>query len=344
MSDPIVGVVEPTAPGGSRTAWGYALALTGVVLFAVNGTVAKGVLLSGVDPLSLSALRIIGAAVLLVIAGLLIAPGDMRISPRELPALLAYGIAGVTLTQVLYFIAIERMPIAVALVIEFTAPVMVALWARFVQHQAVRPLVWGALALALVGLTCVTEVWSGPGLSLPGVLAAVGAAIALAIYFIGGEHYVRRRSPIATAALAMTAGALMMAIVRPPWLLPWAQLTAPASDAAAPWLAGPLWLSVGWMIVLGTFIPFIVTFAALRHLPARQAIVVAMIEPVVAALVAYLVLGEALAAIQVLGGAMVLTGVALAEIARLPRSPAGVPPAGGTAVGQPGAGAYGREP
>lgn len=324
MSDPIVGVVNVTAPSPARAPWGYALAFIGVVLFAVNGTVAKGILLAGIGPLQLSALRITGAAVLLMMAAALITPADLRIRLRELPLLAGYGIAGVALTQVLYFIAITRMPIAVALVIEFSAPVMVALWVRIVQHQPVRRLVWLALALAMLGLTLVTDLWQGPTLDPVGVLAAAGAAVSLALYFIGGEHYVRERSPVATAAWAMTAGAVAMLVLAPPWTVPWQQLTAPIGADVLPWLAGPLWLSVGWVIVLGTFLPFLVTFTALRHLPARQAVVIAMLEPVVAATIAYLVLGEVITALQMLGGLLVLVGVVLADTARLlPAAPGG---------------------
>lgn len=318
--------VASPATAGTRVPWGYALALIGVVLFAVNGTVAKGILLTGIGPLQLSALRITGAAVLLMIAAAVMTPGDLRIRLQELPLLAGYGIAGVALTQVLYFIAITRMPIAVALVIEFSAPVMVALWVRIVQHQPVRRLVWLALALAMVGLTLVTDLWQGPTLDPVGVLAAAGAAVSLALYFIGGEHYVRQRSPVATAAWAMTAGAVAMAFLTPPWTVPWQQLSQPIGSDALPWLAGPLWLSVGWVIVLGTFLPFLVTFTALRYLPARQAVVIAMLEPVVAATVAYLVLGEVITALQILGGLLVLTGVVLADLARLAPAPRGMRP------------------
>ena len=78
--------------------------------------------------------------------------------------------------QWLYFVAIERLPIGIGLLLEFTAPVLVALWARLVWHEPVRRRVWAALALALAGLCLVAEVWEDVRLDAIGVVAGLVAA------------------------------------------------------------------------------------------------------------------------------------------------------------------------
>jgi drug/metabolite transporter (DMT)-like permease len=227
--------------------------------------------------------------------------------------MLAYGIVGVGMTQYLYFVGIQRLPIGVALVIEFTAPVMVSLYARFVQHHVVKPLVWWALALTMVGLVLVTQAWNGFSLDVVGVAAAFGAALALCVYFIGGEYYVARRVPLATATLSMGAAALLWAVVLPWFTFPFHTFTGtiPVGSSDV-----PIWLPVLSIIVLGTALPFMLEFTALRRVSARQASIIGTLEPVVAALIAFLVLGEVLTWAQGVGGLVVLTGVVLAESAQ----------------------------
>jgi drug/metabolite transporter (DMT)-like permease len=256
----------------------------------------------------------------LLVVALIFVPKDLRLSRKEILPVLVYGIVAVSFTQFLYFISIELLPIGVALVIEFTAPVLVALWFRYVQKKPVRKRVWLALALVLIGLAVITQIWQGLTLNFWGLLAAVGAALSLAAYFIGGEHFVRERSSLATAALSMSAGALFFLVVNPLWGFDWqafAQLTpAPGSGT---WLV-PLWVLVGWVIVMGTVVPFLLSFTSLMYLDAKSAIIITSLEPVIASVIAFALLGERLTPAQMIGGVTVLIGVVLAETARLQAS------------------------
>lgn len=296
---------------------GYLLALAGACFFALNGSVAKQALLNGVSPIDLATLRISGASLILLLIALLVVPKDLKLRPREILPMLAYGITAVSFTQFFYFIAIELLPIGVALVIEFTAPLMVALWFRYVQKKPVRKQVWLALALVLIGLATVTQAWQGVSLNSVGLMAAIGAAISLAAYFIGGEYYVRQRSALATAALSMTAGALFFLVVNPWWSLDWATfavgVTVPGFDS---WVV-PLGALIVWVVIMGTVVPFLLSFSSLIFLDAKSAIIIASLEPVIASIVAFVLLGEVLTITQIIGGLTVLVGVVLAETARL---------------------------
>jgi drug/metabolite transporter (DMT)-like permease len=296
------------------------MTLAAAALFAFNGVVSKVILTSGgIDAERLTQLRSTGAFLGLAAALAIVAPERLRPTRRELPLLVFFGICGFALVQWFFFLAIERLPVGIALLIQFTAPILVALWARFGRHERVRRRVWAALSLSLVGLGLVAQLWQGLSLDTAGVLAAGAAAIALATYFVVGEHGVGNRDPLSLLCLAMLVAALFWTVLQPWWSFPFDALDGSAS------LLGrldehtlPVWLLTLWVVVGGTIVPFALSVASLRHLPATIVGVVAMAEPPLAALAAYLWLDETLAAAQILGGAIVLAGIGLAQTARLP--------------------------
>jgi drug/metabolite transporter (DMT)-like permease len=308
------------APAGRRHRLGYAMVLVAAALFALNGVVSKVILSGGeIDPKRLTELRSTGAFLGLAVVLLAFAPSRLRVSRAELPLLVFYGICGFALVQWSYFVAIERLPVGIALLLQFTAPVLVALWARFGRHEHVRRRVWAALALTLVGLTLVSQAWLGLTLDGVGVAAALLASVSLAIYFVVGERAVGRRDPLSLVCLAFLVAALFWAALQPWWSFPFGGLTASTSLLGnLSDMSLPVWLLVLWMVVPGTIVPFALSIAALQHLPATIVGVAATAEPPLAALVAYLWLDEGLAAAQVLGGLVVLLGIGLAQTSRPP--------------------------
>lgn len=289
------------------------MTVTGGVFFAVNGTVSKLVLRAGLEPAQLTALRAGGAFAGLLVLSLATRPGGRRlaVTRRELPLLAGYGVAGFFLVPLLYFVAISRLPVGIALLFEYTAPLLVALWARFGRRQPVRPRLWGGLALSLIGLACVAEVWGDLRLNAAGVLAGFAAAVGLALYYLLGAHGVRQRDTVSLNTWAFGFAAV-------------AGLCTQASARARDWSAlgatshgVPVWLLCCYVVVLGSIVPYLLVAAALRHLPATSVGIVGMVEPVIAAAVAWLTLGESLTATQLAGGALILVGVGLAETARV---------------------------
>jgi drug/metabolite transporter (DMT)-like permease len=300
----------------SRPGLGYATTLAAAGLFAVNGTVSSLALQSGVPPAILTALRCSGAAVgLLVVLGI-VAPGRLRITWRELPFLAAFGVVGVALTQFLYYVAIGRLPVGIALVFEMTAPVLIALYVWLVRGERVRSRLWVALLLSLSGLAFVAEVWQGGGsLDVIGVGASLAAAVCLASYYLMGERGTVTRDPVSLTCWSFVAAGLFWAAAAP-----WGQfdggLLAEAVPVSLGGLEVPLWLLVAWIVVLGAVVPFWLSIAALRHLPPTTAGLVATVEPVLASVVAWLWLEQVLSGWQVLGGVVVLVGIGLAQTAR----------------------------
>lgn len=312
--------VAPVAleEGLQRRPWlGYAMVMTAATLFAINGVVSKVILSSGLSSLRLTEVRITGAAIGLVLVVAVARPASLRVTRRELPFLAAFGILGLAFVQWLYFLAIHRLEIGIALLIQYLAPLLVALWVRFVVDRPVRRRLWLALALALFGLMLVVEIWEGGTLDGVGVAAALAAAVAFAFYILMAEEGVKRRDAVSLSAFGFVFGALFFACIQPWWSYPWHFVGEDVSllgNLSSTQL--PVWALMCWMIVLGAIVPFVLFVGSLHHIPATRASILAMLEPVVATAVAWAWLDESLGAVQVVGGVIVLAGIVLAQTAR----------------------------
>jgi drug/metabolite transporter (DMT)-like permease len=307
----------PRAAFERRPAVGYAMVLTAAALFAFNGTVSKIVLSSGLSSLRLTEARCTGAFLGLALAVIVTRPGALRTDRRELVFLAFFGVCGVAFVQLFYYLAIHRMPIGVSLVIQYLAPLLVALWARFVVGEPVRRRLWAALGISLVGLTLVVDLWGGSTVSSLGVAFSLASAVTFAAYLLLAEHALGSRDPLSLLCYGFAFASLFWAVVQPWWSFP--SGTAARTVSLLGNLAGthlPVWVLVAWVVVLGTIVPFLLIVGALRHLPATRVAILAMLEPVLATIVAYAWLDERLAGEQLVGGALVLTGIVLAQTAR----------------------------
>ncbi len=304
-------------PVEREPAAGYLMVLTAAALFAVNGSVSKVVLEAGLSAYRLTEARCTGALAGLVAIVLATRPRALRIRGRELLFLAAFGVGGVALVQLFYFLAIARLEIGLSLLIQYTAPLLVALWARLVLKRPVRRRLWAALALALVGLSVMVDLYTGIELSGLGLVFSLAAAVTFAAYLLLAEHAVGRRDPVSLLAYGFLFASLFWAVVQPWWSFPWA--TVAGSTSLLGHLAQaslPVWALVVWVVVLGTIAPFLLIVGALRHLPATKVGVVAMLEPVLGAVVAFAWLDQALGVEQLAGGGLVLAAILLAQTAR----------------------------
>ncbi|MEO6144065.1 MAG: EamA family transporter [Dermatophilaceae bacterium] len=301
-----------------RASTGVLLAIGAAILFAVNGNVSKVALLNGVSSLELVSIRSAGTALILLGITALTRPSALRIGRRELGFLALYGVTGIAMVQWLYFVALHRLPVGIALLFEYTAPLMVALWVRFVQKQPVRSRLWLGLAFALGGLGLVAQFWMGMTLDPLGLISALGAGAALASYYLMGEHGQRDRDPISLMGFTFGFSALLWAVVSPWWTFPFSRLVDTVALPGALPGGAPLWLMVLWIIVLGTVTPFLLVLLAVGRLGPARVGLIGMLEPVVAGIIAWVLLGESLATVQVVGSLIVLVGIALAETARQP--------------------------
>jgi drug/metabolite transporter (DMT)-like permease len=306
-------------PAGRRPLLGYALVLTAVALWSVHGTVAKVVMESGgLSSLRLAEVRAAGAGLVLVAAVALLRPRTLRLPAREGAYIVVFGVAGLAFVHFFYFAAIARLDIGVALVIQYLAPVLVAVWARFFVHEPMRRRIWLALLTSFAGLCLIVELWSGLALDTIGVAASLACAFSYALYLVMADHSLRSgRDVYSLLAWGFLFATLFWSVAQPWWgfpgdlLLDDASLLGRLAD-----VRGPMWLLLAYVVVFGTVVPFILMVSALRYITPIRAAIVAMAEPVLASLVAFAWLGEELGAPQVVGGFLVLVGVGLAQTAR----------------------------
>ncbi|MFJ3334216.1 EamA family transporter [Streptomyces sp. NPDC086766] len=296
--------------GRSGRGAGLGLALVSAVAFGGSGVAAKPLIEAGLDPLHVVWLRVTGAALVMVPLAV-----RHRALLRRRPALLlGYGLLAVAGVQACYFAAISRIPVGVALLVEYLAPALVLGWVRFVQRRPVTRAAALGVVLAVGGLACVVEVWSGLGFDALGLLFALGAACCQVGYFIlsdhGGEPGGAAPDPLGVIAYGLLVGAVALTAVARPWTMDWTVL---AHTARMDGTAVPAAVLLAWIVLVATVLAYVTGVLSVRRLSPQVAGVVACLEAVIATVLAWVLLGEHLSAPQVVGGAVVLLGAFIAQ-------------------------------
>ena len=289
--------------------------------WALNAVIAADTFGHGISPEHLAESRVIVALVPLA-AYLAIARRDLLVPPRSAwPPIAAFG-ACIVAVNFAYYVAIERVPVGVAIALQYTAPVLILVGAALVTGRAPRRAAWAAGGLTLIGAALVGGVLgagqargdvagSAAGLDGLGLLAGTLAAVTFAGYLVSAEIAGRRGAhPVTTLFGGFVVAALLWTVVLPVWSWPFHLLADPQIALRV--------LSIG---LIGTLLPFGLTVAALRILSSSVAGIATTMEPVLAAALAWLLLGQQLSTMQLAGGGLVVAGVLIAQLLR-PAPPA----------------------
>lgn len=230
---------------------------------------------------------------------------DLRIRRSDLPWFVVFGVVGLAGVSLIYYEAIKRIPIGVALVIEYTGPVLLLIYARL-RGRRVGGRLWVAAALAVVGCFFAAGAYDAAlrDLNAVGLALAAADAFIFALYFALGERLGRTYGTPALLVWGFGFALVGWSVARPPWLLPWSDVT--------PQIAA----QIAAVVVIATLIPFGLTLAAVRLIPAARVGLAATLEPVVAAAAAWIALGEHLDPLQIAGGFVVLIGIVIAQSLR----------------------------
>jgi drug/metabolite transporter (DMT)-like permease len=299
-----------SSQGNRGKGLGLGLALASAVAFGGSGVAAKPLIEAGLDPLHVVWLRVAGAALVMLPLAV-----RHRALVRRRPALLAgFGLLAVAGVQACYFAAISRIPVGVALLVEYLAPALVLGWVRFVQRRPVTRAAALGVVLAVGGLACVVEVWSGLRFDALGLLLALGAACCQVGYFVlsdqGSDSGEGAPDPLGVIAYGLLVGAAVLTLVARPWGMDWSVLTGTARMDGTPVAA---WVLLGWIVLVATVVAYVTGVLAVRRLSPPVAGVVACLEAVIATVLAWVLLGEHLSAPQLAGGAVVLVGAFIAQ-------------------------------
>ncbi len=301
-----------TASGRSATSFG--IALVSAASFGLSGSFATGLMDAGWSAAAAVTVRIAIAATVLVVPALVVLRGRWALLLRDLPIVLAYGVVAVAGCQLAYFNAVRHMDVAMALLIEYLAPVVVVLWLWL--HRGHRP---GALtvtggALALCGLTLVLNLFGGVHPSFVGVGWALLAMVGAAVYFMLSDVAVGEEEslpPLVLAAGGLLVGAFVLSIAGALGIVDFRTSTQAVSFASH---RVAFWLPLLGLGVITAAVAYVTGIIATRRLGARLASFVALFEVLFALAFAWLLLDQVPLRVQLGGAALMLGGVVLVKL------------------------------
>lgn len=268
-------------------------------LWAVSATIASGLFDAGIPPVHLTFARSLIAA-----AGLALLPRTRPRGQMPLPSLVAFGLC-IALVNGTYYLAIDRLAVAVAVVIQYTGPVFVVAWAALIAKRPPTRTVMLACAVSVLGVALISEVAGGQVGRVDGIglLAAASSAVLFASYTILSEKAAVIYGTVGGVLRAFIMGAAFWALVLVV-LREWpAALFEPAN------LPGVI--AVG---VLGTLVPFLLYIWGIQRVRAERAVIAATLEPVLAAVFAWMWLSQGLTGVQIVGGAIVIAAVSSLQL------------------------------
>lgn len=293
-----------TAP--PRAAAGLLFALVSATSFGLSGSLGKGLIDAGWSPASAVTVRILVAVLVLAPPALLALRGRWALVRRRLGFVSGYGLAAVATAQLCFFNAVAHMPVGVALLIEYTAPVAVVVWMWLRHgHAPTRLTLVGGL-VAVVGLVLLLDLGPDTTVTLTGVLWALGAMVGAAVYFVLSADHGSGLPPIVLAAGGLLVGGSVIWLAGLAGIVPLAVTTTAVSLAGA---TVPWWVPVIGLAVVTSALAYTTGIAAGRRLGARLASFVALTEVLMAVVFAWLLLGQLPLPVQLAGGALVLVGV-----------------------------------
>lgn len=304
----------------SRGLIGIVLGLAAGLAFGAGGVFVKPLLESGWSPGAAVLARISVAAALLAVPGLIALRFDLRQLWRARWTVLVYGLVAVAGVQFAFYASLERIPVSTTLLIEYLAPIALVLFAWLRTRRMPRPIVLAGSVLAIAGLVFVI----GPGggaLDPLGLAFAAIAMIGVCVYYAIGEKASEQLPPVALIAAGFVVGAVALAITGAVGLLP---MEATFTDV--PFLGGtaPWWVLLLTVGALSTAFAYVAGLAAIRMLGSRLAAFLGLSEVVFAGIVGWILIGEALGPLQILGGVLILAGIVCVRLERRAIEPVGV--------------------
>lgn len=315
------------AAATSRRNAGLLCGVASSVFFSASGTFAKTLTDAGFSPLQAVWLRIAGACVILVAVVLVHGPGSVAALLRRRSALggvVLFGLVGVAACQALYFVAASRLPVGIAVLLEFTGPVLVVVYQKLIRRQYVRPAAFLGIGLAMVGLCCVVEIWSGLSLDALGLVCGLGSGAGNAAYFLIIDKLTGSADPLTIATVGMAVAGVVLLPLAMPWDAPWHVLGSSLPLAGHPL---PGWLIALVLVLVSTVVSYVLGGLAVQRLSASVAAGIAYAEPVSACVLAWILLGQRLSAVQITGGLVVLLGAYTAQRSAVPAESAALPAA-----------------
>jgi drug/metabolite transporter (DMT)-like permease len=293
---------------------GLLVAVFSALTFSTSGALATSLIDAGWSPTAAVATRITIAALVLAVPAAWSMRGRWSTLRHQVKPVIAYGLFAVAGCQLCYFYALQRLPVGVALMLEYQGIVFVVVWMWLRHGHRPRPLTLAGSAAALAGLVLVLGVLGDARLNLIGALCGLGAACCLAAYFVLGSHISSDLPPIALASTGMGVGAVTLLAAGGAGLLPMHVRLTTVNFAGhrVSWL-----VPVAGLSLVAAVIAYVAGIAAARMLGAKLASFVGLAEVVFAIGIAWLLLGQLPTGVQLGGGVLIVAGIALVRLDEL---------------------------
>lgn len=305
---------DPVLPPAVRTSApvaGTLLAVFSAAAFSTSGAFATALLATGWTPAALVVVRLGLGGLALLVPALLQLRGRFHLLRAHLPRILAFGAITMAACQVLYFYAVSRLSVGVALLLEYTAPVLIValVWAR--TRRRPGPLRLIGAGIAMVGLALVLDVVAGLRLDPLGVVFGLAAAVCCAAYFLMSARVEETLPPIVLAAGGLLSASVMLAVLGAVGVLPlgWSSETVVLLGVPT----SPLVPLLGLALVAAA-LAYLAGIAASRRLGATMASFLGLFEVLFAVLAAWLLIDQVLTGTQLLGGVVMMTGVVAVKV------------------------------
>jgi drug/metabolite transporter (DMT)-like permease len=298
-----------TSPPHPRSAVaGVGIALASSAIFGLSGPFAKSLLEAGWTPGSAVAVRMVAAALVLSLPAAIMLRGRWGQLRQNWKTIGLFGLIGVAGCQLFYFNAVASLSVGVALLLEFLAPVLIVLWLWLTSRRLPRPATIAGTVLAVAGLMLVLDVFGPVKLDVAGVLWGLGAAVCLVVYFFITAKQNDSLPPLVLAAGGLLVGGVTIVVLGAVQIVPMAFSTAGVELAG--WQT-QWWVPLVGLVLLSTVLSYVTGIMAARALGTKVASFVSLTEVLFAVIWAWLLLGELPAAIQLVGGALIVAGVVL---------------------------------
>ena len=309
-----------TPSGRDQFRLGLLFATGSAFTFGMSGPLAKSLMSAGWSPTAAVTARLAGGALVLALAATIIKPDWLREARAHARTVVAYGLVPVAGAQLCFYNAVARLPVGVALLLEYTAPILVVGWVWATRKQAPSRLTLAGVALAIAGVTLVLDVFSPAthqaSIDPVGVIWGLAAAVCAACYFVMSDTVTADGSglnSITLAAGSLVVAAVAVALLGVSGVMP---LQFTANDAVIGGVTLPWLVPVILMGVVATAIAYTLGISGVARLRPSFASLVGLAEVLFAVLTAWVLLGEGVSAVQAVGGIVVLLGLALARPAR----------------------------
>jgi drug/metabolite transporter (DMT)-like permease len=295
---------------------GLVFAVASALSFGMSGPLAKALMNAGWSPTGAVTARMAVGAVAMAVFAFIVKPGWVREAITHRRTVIAYGLFPIAGAQLCYYNAVAHLSVGVALLLEYTAPVLVVGWLWMTNRRRPTNLTLSGVALAVAGIMLVLDVFAGAQINAAGVTWGLAAAVCAASYFMMSDEVSADSSEegslnsITLAAGGLIVGATTTGTLGVLGVMP---LTFTANDAV---VGG---LTMSWVVpvlalgVITTAIAYTLGIMGIARLRPRFASLLGLSEVMFAVLAAWLLLGQAVTMTQAVGGAVVLVGLALAR-------------------------------